>query len=59
MTAAFHSRAPRQTAMKGLASALTLVCMVLFLLAIEQKQAVAAWATVRDEAAPAAGRVAD
>lgn len=57
--AAFHSRAPRQTGMKGLAGALFLVCMVLFLLAIEQKQAVAAWAAVRDEAAPAAGRVAD
>ena len=56
--AAFHSRAPRQTGMKGLAGALTLVCMVLFLLAIEQKQAVEAWAAVRDEAAPAAGRVA-
>ncbi len=57
--AAFHSRTPRQTGMKGLAGTLGLVCMVLFLLAIEQKQAVAAWAAVRDDAAPAAGRVAD
>ena len=60
MTAAeFRNRAPRQTGMKGLAGTLALVCMVLFLLAIEQKQAVAAWAAVRDDAAPAAGRVAD
>ncbi|MBF0666016.1 MAG: hypothetical protein IR159_10845 [Brevundimonas sp.] len=48
-----------QTAMKRLAGALSLVCMVLFLLAIEQKHTVAAWQTLRDEAGPAVGRVAD
>ncbi|WP_439478304.1 hypothetical protein [Brevundimonas sp.] len=51
--------APRQTGLKGLAGALAFLCLVLFLLAIEQKHAVAAWGTIRDEAAPAAGRVAD
>ena len=48
-----------QTAMKRLAGALAFVCLVLFLLAIEQKQTVAAWETLRDEAGPAARRVAD
>lgn len=56
MTAA---TAPAQTAMKRLAGVLAFVCMVLFLLAIEQKQAVAAWETVRTGAGPAAGRLAD
>lgn len=56
MTAA---TAPAQTAMKRLAGVLAFVCMVLFLLAIEQKHAVAAWETLRAEAGPAAGRVAD
>lgn len=55
----FRSTAPRQTGMKRLAGALAFVCLVLFLLAIEQKQAVAAWVAVRDEAVPAVGRVAD
>lgn len=55
----FRSTAPRQTGLKGLAGFLAFVCLVLFLLAIEQQQAVAAWATIRDEAAPAATRVAD
>lgn len=60
MTAAeFRSNAPRQTGMKSLAGALSLATLVLFLLAIEQKQAVAAWETVRDDAAPAVGRVID
>ncbi|MDP1777054.1 MAG: hypothetical protein Q8K90_00380 [Brevundimonas sp.] len=60
MTAAEIRRtAPRQTGLKGLAGALAFLCLVLFLLAIEQKHAVAAWGTIRDEAAPAAGRVAD
>lgn len=54
-----RSTAPRQTGMKSLAGGLAFVCLVLFLLAIEQKQAVAAWAAIRDEAAPAVGRVAD
>lgn len=48
-----------QTAMKRLAGVLAFVCMVLFLLAIEQRHAVAAWETVRTEAGPAARRVAD
>ena len=54
-----RSTAPRQTGLKSLAGALAFLCLVLFLLAIEQKQAVAAWAAIRDDAAPAAGRVAD
>jgi len=54
-----RSTAPRQTGLKGLAGVLAFLCLVLFLLAIEQRQAVAAWATLRDDAAPAAGRVAD
>ncbi len=60
MTAAHTSRraTPRQTGLKSLAGVLTPVCVVLFLLAIEQKHAVQAWATVRDGAGPAARRVA-
>ncbi len=57
--AGIRSTAPRQTGMKGLVGGLVFLCLVLFLLAIEQKQAVAAWAAIRDDAAPAAGRVAD
>lgn len=60
MTAAdFRSTAPRQSGLKGLAGGLAFLCLVLFLLAIEQRQVVAAWQTIRDEAAPAVGRVAD
>ena len=59
MTAAELRTAPRQTGLKGLAGGLALPCLVLFLLAIEQKQAVQAWQAIRDDAAPAAGRVAD
>ncbi|MFN3670027.1 MAG: hypothetical protein ACK4VY_12015 [Brevundimonas sp.] len=44
--------------MKRLAAGLAVLCLVLFLLAIEQKHAVAAWETVRDEGAPAARRLA-
>ena len=55
----FRSTAPRQTGMKRLAGALAFVCPVLFLLAIEQKQVAAAWVSIRDEAVPAAGRMAD
>jgi hypothetical protein len=51
--------APSQTVLKRLAGALAFVCTVLFLLAIEQKHAVAAWETVRAETGPAARRVAD
>ncbi|KAB0238357.1 hypothetical protein EZJ55_24300 [Microcystis aeruginosa EAWAG127a] len=54
-----RSTAPRQTGLTRLAGALAFLCLVLFLLAIEQRQAVAAWTTVRDDAVPAAGRVAD
>ncbi len=54
-----RSTAPRQTGMKSLAGGLAFVCLVLFLLAIEQKQAVAAWTAIRDDAAPAVARVAD
>jgi hypothetical protein len=59
MTASALSRpqAGRRRGLKGLAGALAFVCLVLFLLAIEQKQAVQAWAAVRDGAAPAASRV--
>ena len=57
--AGIRSTAPRQTGLKGLAGALAFLCLVLFLLAVEQKQAVGAWAAIRDDAAPAAGRVAD
>lgn len=60
MTAAsLRSTAPRQSGLKSLAGGLAFLCLVLFLLAIEQKHAVAAWRTIRDEAAPAAGRVID
>jgi hypothetical protein len=54
-----RSTAPRKTGLTSLAGALAFLCLVLFLLAIEQRQAVVAWTTVRDDAVPAAGRVAD
>lgn len=57
--AEIRSTTPRQTGLKSLAGALAFLCLVLFLLAIEQKQAVAAWAAIRNDAAPAAGRLAD
>lgn len=50
---------PRQTGLKRLAGALAFLCLVLFLLAIENRHAIEAWRAVRDEAVPAAGRVAD
>jgi hypothetical protein len=46
-------------ATKRLAGALSFVCLVLFLLAIEQKQTVAAWEGFRDGAGPAVRGVAD
>jgi len=55
--AEFRSTAPRKTGLKSLAGGLSFLCLVLFLLAIEQKQAVLAWAAIRDEAGPAVGRV--
>lgn len=59
MTAAAvtRSRGRSNRGLKGLAGVLTFVCVVLFLMAIEQKQAVEAWAALRDGAAPAAGRI--
>ena len=45
--------------MKRLAGVLSFVCLVLFLLAIEQKHTVAAVEAVRSEAGPAVRRVAD
>jgi len=50
---------PRQTGLKRLAAGLAFVCLVLFLLAIENRQAVGAWRGLRDDVAPAAGRVAE
>lgn len=51
--------ATSQTAMKRLAGALSFVCLVLFLLAIEQRHTVAAWEALRDDAVPAARRLVD
>ncbi len=56
MTAA---TAHSQTAMRRLAGVLSFICLVLFLLAIEQRHTVAIWETMRDEAVPTARRVAD
>ncbi|HEX8662008.1 MAG TPA: hypothetical protein VF686_09075 [Brevundimonas sp.] len=50
---------PRQTGLKRLAGALAFVCLVLFLLAIENRYAIEAWRALRDEAVPTAGRVAE
>lgn len=59
MTAAAVTRSRNRSnrGLKGLAGALGFVCIVLFLMAIEQKQAVEAWAALRDGAAPAASRI--
>jgi hypothetical protein len=59
MTAATLNRSKSRSnrGLKGLAGVLGFVCIVLFLMAIEQKQAVAAWAAVRDGAAPAVRRI--
>jgi hypothetical protein len=61
MTAAVSRRtAPsRDRGLKGLAGVLGFVCLVLFLLAIEQRHAVAAWEALRDRAGPAVGRAFD
>lgn len=56
-TAVNRSRGRSNRGLKGLAGALGFVCVVLFLMAIEQKQAVEAWTALRDGAVPAAGRV--
>lgn len=58
-TPARSRTAPRQTGMKSLAGGLAFVCLVLFLLAIEQKHAVEAWRAIRDDAVPAALRTGD
>ena len=50
--------APPQT-LKRLAGALSFVCLVLFLLAIEQKQTMAAWDALRTGVPPAVERLAD
>jgi hypothetical protein len=50
---------PRPTGLKRLAAALTFLCLVLLLLAIENRQAIEAWRALRDEALPAAGRVVE
>ncbi|MDQ8029593.1 MAG: hypothetical protein REJ23_12780 [Brevundimonas sp.] len=61
MTATPVNRNPNRGAgvLKGLAGTLGFVCLVLFLMAIEQKQAMDAWAAVRDGTGPAIGRLAD
>lgn len=51
--------ASRQRGLKSLVGMMSFVCLVLFLLAIEQKQAVQAWTAVREGAVPAIGRIAD
>ncbi|GAA0642873.1 hypothetical protein [Brevundimonas lenta] len=49
--------ASRQTGLKRLAGALAFVCLVLALMALEQRHTVAAWHMLRDEAGPAISRV--
>lgn len=56
-TAVARSRGRTDRGLKRLAGALGFVCLVLFLLAIEQKQAVEAWTVLRTEAVPAASRI--
>lgn len=51
-----RSRRAGGRGLKGLAGALAFLCLVLFLLAIEQRHAVAAWNAVRHGAAPAVVR---
>lgn len=52
-----RSRGRSNRGLKGLAGVLGFVCIVLFLMAIEQKQAVEAWTALKDGAVPALGRV--
>lgn len=59
MTAEYRNTAPRQSGLKGLAGVLAVVCLVLFLMAVEQRHAVAAWQTIRNDAIPAATRLGD
>lgn len=51
--------ASQQTAMKRLAGALGFLCLVLFLLAIEQRHTVAAWHALRDGADQLSARITD
>lgn len=59
MTATSVSRSkPRSNrGLKGLAGVLGFVCLVLFLMAIEQKQAMDAWTMLRDQTGPAITRI--
>lgn len=60
MTAAHYpSQGSSARWLMPLNAVLAVVCLVLFLLAIEQRQAVQAWHAVRDGAAPAVQRVGD
>lgn len=52
-----RSRGRSNRGLKGLAGVLTFICIVLFLMAIEQKQAVEAWTSLKDGAVPAASRI--
>lgn len=56
-TAVARTRNRSNRGLQGLAGVLGFVCLVLFLMAIEQKQAMEAWAAIRDGAAPAVSRV--
>lgn len=56
-TAVARTRNRSRRGLQGLAGVLGFVCLVLFLMAIEQKQAMEAWAAIRDGAAPAASRI--
>ncbi|WP_420472322.1 hypothetical protein [Brevundimonas sp. FT23042] len=59
MTATAVSRLKRRSdrGLKGLAGVLGFVCLVLFLMVIEQKQAMDAWIWARDSLTPTARRV--
>ncbi|WP_374599847.1 hypothetical protein [Brevundimonas sp.] len=60
MTAAHYpSQGSSARWLMPLNAVLAVVCLVLFLLAIEQRQAVQAWHAVRDGAAPAVQRASD
>lgn len=55
MTAAVRN----QTGLKRLAGALALLCLTLFLLAIEQSHAISVWRMLREDAGPATARAMD
>ena len=56
-TTVTRSQAKGRGGLKGLAGVLSFVCIVLFLMAIEQKQAVEAWTALKNGAVPAVGRI--